>query len=70
MLGVKIDLEPSHVADCIDEVGIGFLFAPIYHGAMKQCAGGPTRDGDPDHSERARSAGESGRCHAPSARGL
>ena len=39
MLGVKIDLEPSRVADCIDEVGIGFLFAPIYHGAMKQCAG-------------------------------
>jgi len=39
MLGVKIDLEPSRVADCIDEVGIGFLFAPLYHGAMKQCAG-------------------------------
>ena len=39
VLGVKIDLEPSRVADCIDEVGIGFLFAPLYHGAMKQCAG-------------------------------
>ncbi|OQW36997.1 MAG: anthranilate phosphoribosyltransferase [Nitrospira sp. SG-bin1] len=39
MLGVKIDLEPSRVADCIDEVGIGFLFAPLYHGAMKHCAG-------------------------------
>ena len=38
-LGVKIDLEPDRVTDCIDEVGIGFLFAPIYHGAMKQCAG-------------------------------
>ena len=38
LLGVKIDLEPSHVADCIDEIGIGFLFAPIYHGAMKRCA--------------------------------
>lgn len=38
-LGVKIDLEPERVADCIDEVGIGFLFAPLYHGAMKQCAG-------------------------------
>lgn len=38
MLGVKIDLEPIRVADCIDEVGIGFLFAPLYHGAMKQCA--------------------------------
>ncbi|MDK2745051.1 MAG: anthranilate phosphoribosyltransferase [Nitrospira sp. BO4] len=39
VLGVKIDLEPNRVAECIDEVGIGFLFAPLYHGAMKQCAG-------------------------------
>ncbi|MGQ0666619.1 MAG: anthranilate phosphoribosyltransferase [Nitrospiraceae bacterium] len=38
-LGVKIDLTPDRVADCIDEVGIGFLFAPLYHGAMKHCAG-------------------------------
>lgn len=38
-LGVKIDLEPNHVADCIDEVGVGFLFAPLYHEAMKHCAG-------------------------------
>ncbi|TKS60961.1 MAG: anthranilate phosphoribosyltransferase [Nitrospira sp.] len=38
-LGVKIDLMPDRVADCIDEVGIGFLFAPLYHGAMKHCAG-------------------------------
>ncbi len=39
VLGVKIDLETDRVADCIEEVGIGFLFAPLYHGAMKQCAG-------------------------------
>ncbi len=37
-LGVKIDLTPNRVADCIDEVGIGFLFAPLYHGAMQHCA--------------------------------
>lgn len=37
-LGVKIDLDPDRVADCIDEVGIGFLFAPLFHGAMKHCA--------------------------------
>lgn len=37
-LGVKIDLSPDHVAECINEVGIGFLFAPLYHGAMKHCA--------------------------------
>jgi len=38
-LGVKVDLPPDRVADCINEVGIGFLFAPLYHGAMKHCAG-------------------------------
>ncbi|GIW54939.1 MAG: hypothetical protein KatS3mg082_1343 [Nitrospiraceae bacterium] len=27
------------MVDCINEVGIGFLFAPLYHGAMKHCAG-------------------------------
>lgn len=37
-LGVKIDLSPDYVAECINEVGIGFLFAPLYHGAMKHCA--------------------------------
>ena len=38
-LGVKIDLPPELIADCVNEVGIGFLFAPLYHGAMKHCAG-------------------------------
>lgn len=38
-LGVKIDLEPSRMVDCIDDLGIGFLFAPHYHSAMKYCAG-------------------------------
>ncbi len=37
-LGVRIDLPTEQVADCINEVGIGFLFAPLYHGAMKHCA--------------------------------
>ena len=37
-LGVNIHLNPDRVADCINEVGIGFLFAPLYHGAMKHCA--------------------------------
>lgn len=37
-LGVNINLSPDRVADCINEVGIGFLFAPLYHGAMKHCA--------------------------------
>ena len=38
-LGVKIDLPTDRIADCINEIGIGFLFAPLYHGAMKHCAG-------------------------------
>ena len=37
-LGVKIDLPADRVADCVNEVGIGFLFAPLYHSAMKHCA--------------------------------
>ena len=34
-LGVKIDVSPEVVSRCIREVGIGFLFAPLLHGAMK-----------------------------------
>ncbi|MFA6458715.1 MAG: anthranilate phosphoribosyltransferase [Patescibacteria group bacterium] len=37
-LGVKINLEPERVEKCIEEVGIGFLFAPIFHPAMKYAA--------------------------------
>lgn len=34
-LGVRIDVTPQLVSDCIAEVGIGFLFAPLLHGAMR-----------------------------------
>lgn len=34
-LGIHIDLTPEQVQQCIDDVGIGFLFAPRFHGAMK-----------------------------------
>jgi anthranilate phosphoribosyltransferase len=40
-LGVKIDLTPEDVARCIREAGIGFMFAPAHHSAMKHV--GPTR---------------------------
>lgn len=40
-LGVNIDLEPRQVADLIDNVGIGFLFAPHLHPAMRHA--GPVR---------------------------
>ena len=38
VLGVKLDLTPEYVARCIGEVGIGFMFAPNFHGAMKHAA--------------------------------
>src|SRR5680860_432542 len=34
-LGARIDLGPEAVAECIDEVGFGFMFAPAHHPAMK-----------------------------------
>ena len=34
-LGVKIDLQPEEAARAIEDIGLGFLFAPIYHPAMK-----------------------------------
>ncbi|MFH1683899.1 MAG: anthranilate phosphoribosyltransferase [Candidatus Margulisiibacteriota bacterium] len=34
-LGVKIDIDPKKVEECINEVGIGFIFAPNFHKAMK-----------------------------------
>jgi anthranilate phosphoribosyltransferase len=37
-LGVKIDLPAERIAECIDEIGIGFLHAPLLHGAMKHVA--------------------------------
>jgi anthranilate phosphoribosyltransferase len=37
-LGVKIDLGPTEVATCIEKLGIGFMFAPAYHPAMKYAA--------------------------------
>lgn len=37
-LGVNLQLAPDQIANCIDEVGIGFCFAPLLHGAMKYAA--------------------------------
>jgi len=40
-LGVKIDLTPEQISRCITEAGIGFMFAPSHHPAMKHV--GPSR---------------------------
>ncbi|MGD2185290.1 MAG: anthranilate phosphoribosyltransferase [Desulfobacterales bacterium] len=38
-LGVNLDVTSTDVEKCISEIGIGFLYAPIFHGAMKHAAG-------------------------------
>ena len=42
-LGVNVEAAPEKVGECIDEVGIGFLFAVALHGAMKHAIG-PRRE--------------------------
>lgn len=42
-LGVNIEASPETASRCLDEVGIGFLFAPALHGAMKYAIG-PRRE--------------------------
>lgn len=41
--GVRLDLSPEEVAACVREVGVGFMFAPAHHGAMKHAIG-PRRE--------------------------
>jgi anthranilate phosphoribosyltransferase len=41
--GVKLDVTPEQVAQCISDVGIGFMFAPSHHSAMKYAIG-PRRE--------------------------
>ncbi len=42
-LGIRLDVTPQIVEKCINEIGIGFLFAPALHGAMKHAIG-PRRE--------------------------
>ena len=42
-LGLPLDLTPEQVGMCIDRVGVGFLYAPVLHGAMKYAIG-PRRE--------------------------
>ncbi len=41
--GVYLDLKPEQVARCVESVGVGFMFAPAHHGAMKHAIG-PRRE--------------------------
>ena len=48
-LGVKIDLTPDQVGRCVAEAGIGFMFAPAHHPAMKN-VGPPGSNSPPARS--------------------
>lgn len=37
-LGVNVNLTPTHVAECVNNIGVGFMFAPNHHSAMKHAA--------------------------------
>jgi len=37
-LGINVNFTPDQVARCVDEIGIGFMFAPNHHSAMKHAA--------------------------------
>ncbi len=41
--GVKLEITPEQVAQCVEEIGIGFMFAPMHHSAMKHAIG-PRRE--------------------------
>lgn len=41
--GAKLELSPEQVGRCITQVGVGFMFAPLHHGAMKYAIG-PRRE--------------------------
>jgi anthranilate phosphoribosyltransferase len=41
--GLRLDLTPDQVEQCVREVGVGFMFAPAHHGAMKHAIG-PRRE--------------------------
>ena len=37
--GINLNLKPEHVARCVEQIGVGFMFAPAHHGAMKHAIG-------------------------------
>jgi len=41
--GVSLDLSPEQVAECVNHIGVGFMFAPLHHGAMRHAIG-PRRE--------------------------
>ena len=67
-LGVKIELAPEQVGRCIGEAGIGFMFAPAHHPAMKNVGADAGRARHPHDLQPARAALQPGRRQAPDGR--
>ncbi|MDD1718227.1 MAG: anthranilate phosphoribosyltransferase, partial [Methanoregulaceae archaeon] len=42
-LGIPLEMEPTRMRECVEKCGIGFFYAPLYHGAMRHAAG-PRRE--------------------------
>lgn len=38
-VGINIELTPEQVARCVNEIGVGFMYAPAHHGAMRHASG-------------------------------
>ena len=49
-LGANIELQPEQVAECIERCGIGFMYAPVHHPAMKAVAPRTARSRSPSTS--------------------
>ena len=69
-LGFELELSPERIAESIDELGFGFMFAPAHHPAMKHAGPGPHRARDPYRVQRARAADEPRRRARPGRRRL
>ena len=67
-LGIKIDLTPERVGRCVNEAGIGFMFAPSHHPAMKNVGPTPRRTRDPHDLQSAGPAVQSRRRQAADGR--
>lgn len=37
--GINLNMKPEEVARCVEQIGVGFMFAPAHHGAMKHAIG-------------------------------
>ena len=59
-LGVNVSASPEVSEKCLNEIGICFMFAPLYHGATARVAARATRAGRADDFQSARAVDESG----------